>query len=90
MRFPKCFNSKDKRPLKIGINDDIENIYQNEHFLPINRYILHNVIKRYVGDSSYQQAVIELKKRFDLNGKTVEHLSDEHIEHAKKCLLRIS
>ena len=89
-RFPKCFNPKDKRPLKIGISDDIEKIYQNEYLVPVDQSILHNVIKRYVGDTRYQRAVIEHKKRFDLTGKAVEHFSDEHVEYAQKRLAEIA
>ena len=89
-RFSKCFNPKDKRPLKIGISDDIEKIYQNEYRMHIDQYILHNVIKRYVGDTRYQRAVIEHKKRFDLNGTVVDYFSNEHLDYAQKRLDEIA
>nr|WP_119344606.1 ProQ/FINO family protein [Facilibium subflavum] len=89
-RFPKCFNPRDKRPLKIGISDDIETVYQNEHFAPVDQYVLRNVIKRYVGDTRYQRSVLDYKQRFDLYGKPVEDFSPEHLEYAQKRLDEIA
>lgn len=90
MRFPRCFNPYDKRPLKIGVSDDIEIIYHNEHFAPVNQHILKKVIKRYVGDTRYQRSVLEHKQRFNLYGKPVEPFSDEHIAYAKQRLDEIA
>ncbi|GGF99474.1 MULTISPECIES: ProQ/FINO family protein [Cysteiniphilum] len=89
-RFPKCFNPRDKRPLKIGISDDIEVIYYNEHFSPIDQYVLKKVIKRYVGDTRYQRSVLEHKQRFNLYGKPVESFSDDHVAYAKQRLDEIA
>ncbi len=89
-RFPKCFNPKDKRPLKIGISQDIEVIYQNEHFAPVDQYILRNVLKRYVGDTRYQRAVLEHKMRFNLQGMPVDDYAEEHISYAKQRLEEIA
>ncbi|WP_119327689.1 ProQ/FINO family protein [Cysteiniphilum halobium] len=89
-RFPKCFNPRDKRPLKIGISDDIEVIYYNEHFAPIDPYVLKKVIKRYVGDTRYQRSVLDHKQRFNLYGKPVETFSDDHIAYAKQRLDEIA
>ncbi|MDA0910945.1 MAG: ProQ/FINO family protein [Proteobacteria bacterium] len=89
-RFPKCFNPRDKRPLKIGISDDIEVIYYNEHFAPIDQYVLKKVIKRYVGDTRYQRSVLEHKQRFNLYGKPVESFSDDHVAYAKQRLDEIA
>jgi len=82
-RFPKCFNPLNKIPLKIGISDEIEIIYQNENLQPIDKLTLINVLRRYVGDTRYHKSVFELRQRFDLQGKAVEDFSEEHIEHAK-------
>ena len=89
-RFPKCFNPKDKRPLKIGISSDIEIIYQKEHFAPVDPYILRNVIKRYVGDTRYQKSVLDHKMRFNLEGMPVEDFSEEHVGYAKQRLEEIA
>ncbi|GAB4221725.1 MAG: ProQ/FINO family protein [Francisella sp.] len=89
-RFPKCFDPINKKPLKIGISEDIEIIYQNEHYAPIDKMILRNVLRRYVGDNRYHKAVFELKKRFDLYGNPVEDFSPEHIEYSKKRLDEIA
>ncbi len=90
LRFPKCFNPKDKHPLKIGISEDIEVIYYNEHFARVDQYILKKVIKRYVGDTRYQRSVLEHKQRFNLYGKPVESFSDEHVAYAKQRLDEIA
>jgi len=89
-RFPKCFNPKDKKPLKIGISHDVEVVYQNEHMAPVDQYILRNVIKRYVGDTRYQRSVLEYKQRYNLYGKPQESFSDEHLEYAEKRLDEIA
>jgi ProP effector len=85
-RFPKCFNKKNKLPLKVGISNDIEIIgYYEQPFL-IDNNVLHRVIKNYVQDSRYQMSILKYKKRFDLDGRITEHCTDEHIAHAKECL----
>lgn len=89
-RFPKCFNPKEKKPLKVGISQDIEVIYQNEFFSPVDQYILRNVLRRYVGDTRYQQAVFDLKQRYDLYGKVVEDLAPKHVDYAKRRLEEIA
>ena len=89
-RFPKCFDPKNKKPVKIGISEDIEIIYQNEHFAPVDQYVLKNVIKRYVGDTRYQRSVLQYKQRFNLFGKPVEDFSAEHLSYAQKRLDEIA
>lgn len=89
-RFPKCFNPKEKKPLKVGISQDIEVIYHNEFFAPVDQYILRNVLRRYVGDTRYQQAVFDLKQRYDLYGKVVEDLAPNHVDYAKRRLEEIA
>ena len=84
--FPNCFNPKAKKPLKIGISDDIQVHYSQDFGVPVDQFILSRVLKRYVGDQNYQKSVIEFKQRFDLQGKAVEDFSDAHLEHAAKRL----
>ena len=83
-KFPKCFNPLDKKPLKIGISEEIEIIYQNENLIPLDKMILRNVLRRYVGDTRYHKAVFELKQRFNLQGQPVEDYAPEHIEYSKR------
>ncbi|AJC48635.1 activator of osmoprotectant transporter prop [Allofrancisella guangzhouensis] len=90
IRFPKCFDSVNKKPLKIGISEDIEIIYQNEHFAPIDKLVLRNVLRRYVGDTRYHRAVFELKQRFNLQGQPVEDYAPEHVEYSKRRLDEIA
>ncbi len=89
-RFPKCFDPKSKKPLKIGISEDIEIIYYNEHYAPVDPYILKNVIRRYVGDTRYQHSVIQYKQRFNLYGQPVQDFNEEHISYAKQRLDEIA
>ena len=83
-KFPKCFNPIDKKPLKIGISEEIEIIYQNENLISLDKMILRNVLRRYVGDTRYHKAVFELKQRFNLQGQPVEDYAPEHIEYSKR------
>ena len=89
-RFPKCFNPINKKPLKIGISEEIEIIYQNENFAPIDKMVLRNVLRRYVGDTRYHKAVFELKQRFNLKGQPVEDYSQEHVQYSKRRLDEIA
>lgn len=82
-RFPKCFNPKDKKPLKIGISEDIERLYKQECNFDIDPYALRQVLRRYVGDQHYQRSLIKYKARYDLKGEVAENLSEEHLEHAE-------
>lgn len=89
-RFPKCFDPINKKPLKIGISDEIEMIYKNENFAPIDKMVLRNVLKRYVGDTRYHKAVFELKQRFNLQGQPVEDYAPEHVDYSKRRLDEIA
>ncbi len=83
-RFPKCFNPKDKKPLKVGISQDIMAVSHKEHAYPIDPFVLGQVLKRYVGDMRYQRAIFNHQQRFNLWGQAVEDLLENHIAHAKQ------
>lgn len=89
-RFPKCFDPINKKPLKIGISEEIEIIYQNENYAPVDKMVLRNVLRRYVGDTRYHKAVFDLKQRFNLQGQPVEDYAPEHVEYSKKRLDEIA
>jgi ProP effector len=89
-RFPKCFNPQDKRPLKVGISKDIEEIYKNEHLSLINNSVLSNVLRRYVGDKKYQHSVLKYKVRFNLEGIIVEKYQKDHILFAEQRLKELT
>lgn len=89
-RFPKCFDPMNKKPLKIGIGGEIEIIYQNENFSPVDKMVLRNVLRRYVGDTRYHKAVFELKQRFNLQGQPVEDYAAEHVDYSKRRLDEIA
>ena len=84
--FPRCFNPRYKKPLKIGINDDIQAEYQRYYQMPADPQILGQVLKRYVGDQKYQKAVLEHQQRYDLYGTAVESFSEQHLAHARQRL----
>ncbi|MCF6765586.1 ProQ/FinO family protein [Thiotrichales bacterium 19S3-7] len=81
--FPGCFNPKAKKPLKVGINDDIVTAFLARTQRQIHFGVLTRVLRRYVGDQAYQRAILEHKQRFNLEGEAVEDISDEHLEHAQ-------
>ena len=87
--FPKCFNLKDKRSLKIGISNYINRVCRSEYLVPIDQYILRNVIKRYVVYTRYQFAVIAHKKRSDVNDDLVNCFSGEYLDYSQKRLAKI-
>lgn len=84
--FPKCFNPRYKKPLKIGISDDIQVQYQQAYKLPVDQYTLSRVLKRYVGDQKYQHSVLKHKQRYDLQGRPVESFTEAHLAHAQQRL----
>ena len=89
-RFSKCFNPINKKPLQIGISDEIETIYKSENSLPIDNMVLRNVLRRYVGDTRYHKAVFELKQRFNLQGQPVADYAPEHVEYSKRRIDEIA
>ena len=88
-RFPRCFNPKSKRPLKIGISDDIELMFKNENQTDVDQMALRRALRRYVGDQNYQRAILEHKARFDLKGNSVEAMTPEHLAHAEARLAEL-
>jgi sRNA-binding protein len=84
--FPKCFNAYGKKPLKIGISEDIEQAYQNEFQIPVDPVLLKRVLRRYVSDQHYQKAILNHTKRYNLEGKPLEPISPEHQAHARDRL----
>ena len=89
-RFPGCFNLSKKKPLKVGISEDIKIIYQHENFFPVDEYTLGKVLKRYVGDVAYQKSVIFYKRRFDLFGRPLDFFDDNHVDYANNRLIEIA
>lgn len=84
--FPNCFSPKSKRPLKVGINDDIVKAFLERTHRQIHFGVLTRVLRRYVGDQAYQKAILEHQKRYNLLGEAIEEISAEHLEHAEARL----
>lgn len=81
-RFNTCFSRFNKKPLKIGISDDIKEFFEYENCFPIDEDALHAVLRRYVGDKKYQESILKYRQRFNIFGVVVAELNTEHIEHA--------
>jgi len=84
--FPLCFNKKNIKPLKIGINLDIEMYYLNKKSKPIDSDCLNLFLKKYINNINYQKSILKHKERYDLYGHPVEKIADLHLKHAEKKL----
>jgi ProP effector len=62
--FPKAFNFKDPKPLKVNIEKDIS---QTE--CPFSRTLIHKVVSFYVNHTSYLESIVQENGRFDLQGE---------------------
>ena len=88
-RFPKCFNPRAKKPLKIGISEEIEVIFKAENQSDVDQMALRRTLRRYVGDQNYQRSILEHKARYDLKGNVAEEMTDEHVAHAEERLAEL-
>lgn len=88
-RFPKCFNPKNKKPLKIGISEEIEVTYKSENQADIDQMALRQTLRRYVGDQNYQKSILKYKARYDLMGNVVEEMTAAHLSHAEARLAEL-
>lgn len=83
-QFPKCFNRGAPKPLKRGIEEDLlMNPKTQESITPST---LKNVLKKYVYQRQYQQALLLETWRYDLEGNAVEKIEDKHKEFAQVWL----
>jgi hypothetical protein len=68
--FPKVFNFKDPKPLKLTIEDDILQVEN-----PFSRTLIRKVIAYYIGNTAYLKSVAKGDGRFDLQGGKVGKVS---------------
>jgi ProP effector len=80
--FPKAFDFKDPKPLKIGIQKDF-NLET-----PFSRAQRSKVIRSYVNSPSYLTALVNGQWRYNLNGEPVEEISQKHKDYAAKALAK--
>ena len=85
--FPNCFSLEYPKPLKQKIHADIQNHFGEElsnHQLKD----LRGCLCRYTNSKQYHQSMLVASHRIDLNGNSVEEISQEHREHSKQRLGR--
>lgn len=85
--FPHAFagKGKPKRPLKIGIFEDIRALGSD-----ISGVRLRRALRNYTSGPLYLKAMIAGAARVDLNGDQVGYVTEEQAEHAAKRLHRIN
>lgn len=90
VRFPSVFNppgaKRAKRPLKIGIIDDLA-----KHEL-MGQARLRRAVADYCEGPLYQQGILENARRIGLDGAPVDgpagEITDSHREHARNLLAK--
>jgi sRNA-binding protein len=84
--YPAVFHAKNKKPLKIGILDDIVSALMPNH--PSKAHI-QKAVCYYVGDIWYQKVIVEQDVRYDLFGKEVGEVTVDQKAHAAKLIAQI-
>ena len=84
-QFPACFSNKgDAKPLKIGIFQDLATRLESEE--RVSKTLLRSSLRHYTNSWRYLHCIKKDAQRVDLDGKDVEAIEEEHVEHAKKQL----
>ena len=81
-KYPKIFNKKEPKPLKIGILEDIAEDLGEE----LSKTEIKKGLKYYTSAIQYHQAIMAERYRVNLNGNRVSLISEEHKEFAQKQL----
>lgn len=81
--FPKCFVKGNYLPLKRRIHKDLlaKNVASPR--------VINKFMHRYTKTIKYLQALVEKEYRVDLDGLSIEKVSEADKEHAKEMLLEI-
>jgi hypothetical protein len=81
--FPKAFNFKDPKPLKLNIEHDLFQVDA-----PFSRTLIRKVITSYVYKAAYLKSVAQGGERFDLQGEKAGEVrqadKDYALEHLKQ------
>ena len=83
-RFPLAFNLNDRKPLKIGIYQDILAAFADDSSFSNNA--LKKALRYYVTGRGYLLAMVNSTTRIDLEGNVAGEISPEDRLHAEKCL----
>ncbi len=79
--FPKTFNFKGPKPLKLGIRKDLLLISS-----PFSKRCLHHCLGVYTHSKAYLEAIVQENWRYDLNGEKAEEVTQGQKDHALKML----
>lgn len=76
-RFPRCFvpDGQAKRPLKIGIRDDLFAACPD-----LTKLQIHLFLRCYTRGDRYLFSVIDRQPRVDLNGNKIQEIDDNAIK----------
>ena|ERR1700722_19757586 len=83
--YPKCFNRKNRKPLKKDIMQDI----LEQGRWTESKTSLRAIISFYVGSPLYHQAILRESFRYDLRGEKVEEIRESEKEFSKKRLEKV-
>jgi ProP effector len=83
-RFPLAFNLRDRKPLKIGIAQDILAVFVGDS--TCSNSALRKALRYYVMGRGYLMALVSGAARIDLDGNGAGEVSPEDHLHAEKLL----
>ncbi len=85
-RFPACFTADAKavRPLAIGIEKELKKALAVDGDNAPPGWLIRQALARYTRSPAYLAAVMAGGDRIDLQGATVEPVSESAIEHARE------
>ncbi len=83
-QFPLAFNLNDRKPLKIGIAQDISAALVGDSSFSNNA--LKKTLRYYVMGKGYLLAMVNSTDRIDLEGNVAGEISPEDKLHAEICL----
>jgi ProP effector len=79
--FPKAFNFKDPKPLKLNIEQDIFRVES-----PFSRRLIRKVIACYVRTTAYLKSIAREDGRYDLQGERAGEVRQVEKDHALQQL----
>ncbi|MCF6765000.1 ProQ/FinO family protein [Thiotrichales bacterium 19S3-7] len=85
--FPRLFNYQSPKPLKVGILEDIFIVVGDR--LPQSKSHYKRVLSYYTGTKRYLNSVLDSRHRYDLMGKPVAEITQEHKQAARDRLERL-
>ncbi len=74
--YPDLFFKERSKPLKCGIEKDIFNLLGDKP--EVTKKMLKKALRHYVFSFSYMNAVLAATHRYNLKGKEIEKMTDEH------------